>query len=40
MLDLEGLKRWIPGRTEGYALLTEAVDRFGYLESFVKSVAR
>jgi ABC-type phosphate/phosphonate transport system substrate-binding protein len=40
LLDLEGLKRWVPGRTAGYALLTEAVDRFGYLERFVKSVSR
>lgn len=29
LLDLEGLKQWMPGRTEGYALLNEAVDRFG-----------
>ena len=32
LLDLEGLKQWLPGRTEGYALLAEAVDRFGYLD--------
>lgn len=29
LLDLEGLKKWMPGRTEGYALLNEAVNRFG-----------
>lgn len=37
LLDLEGLKRWLPGRTEGYALLSQAVDKFGYLDSFVTS---
>jgi ABC-type phosphate/phosphonate transport system substrate-binding protein len=40
LLDLEGLKRWVPGRTEGYALLTEAVDRFRYLDSFVGAAAQ
>jgi ABC-type phosphate/phosphonate transport system substrate-binding protein len=40
LLDLEGLKRWLPGRTGGYALLAEAVDRSGYLDPFVESVAR
>jgi phosphonate transport system substrate-binding protein len=40
LLDLEGLKRWLPGRTEGYQLLSEAVDRFGYLEDYVASAAR
>ena len=39
LLDLEGLKRWLPGRTEGYNLLSEAVDRFGYLEPFVAAAA-
>jgi phosphonate transport system substrate-binding protein len=29
LLDLEGLKVWLPGRVEGYALLERAVDRFG-----------
>jgi len=28
LLDLEGLKAWLPGRTEGYAALERAVDRF------------
>jgi ABC-type phosphate/phosphonate transport system substrate-binding protein len=40
LLDLEGLKKWVPGRTEGYRLLAEAVDRFGYLDAFVEAVAR
>jgi ABC-type phosphate/phosphonate transport system substrate-binding protein len=39
LLDLEGLKQWRPGRTEGYALLNEAVDRFGSVEPFVRQVA-
>jgi ABC-type phosphate/phosphonate transport system substrate-binding protein len=39
LLDLEGLKRWLPGRTEGYVLLAEAVERFGYLEPFVTAAA-
>jgi phosphonate transport system substrate-binding protein len=39
LLDLEGLKRWLPGRTEGYRLLSEAVDRFGYLDPFVSAIA-
>jgi hypothetical protein len=26
LLDLEGLTRWLPGRTSGYALLERAVD--------------
>jgi hypothetical protein len=32
LLDLEGLKQWLPGRTEGYEHLARAVDRFGYLK--------
>jgi len=39
LLDLEGLKQWRPGRTEGYAALNEAVDRFGSVEKFVRQVA-
>jgi ABC-type phosphate/phosphonate transport system substrate-binding protein len=39
LLDMEGLKRWLPGRTEGYALLANAVDRFGYLNAFVEAAA-
>jgi ABC-type phosphate/phosphonate transport system substrate-binding protein len=27
MMDMEGLKAWMPGRTTGYAALTEAVDQ-------------
>jgi phosphonate transport system substrate-binding protein len=39
LFDLEGLKRWLPGRTKGYAQLAAAVDRFGTIDSFVKGVA-
>ena len=39
LLDLEGLKQWLPGRTQGYAALNEAVDRFGSVERFVRQVA-
>jgi phosphonate transport system substrate-binding protein len=39
LLDLEGLKQWRAGRTEGYAALNEAVDRFSYVEPFVRQVA-
>jgi len=38
LLDLEGLKQWLPGRTEGYTLLSQAVDKFGTLDSFVAAV--
>lgn len=27
MMDLEGLKAWVPGRTSGYVVLQEAVER-------------
>jgi ABC-type phosphate/phosphonate transport system substrate-binding protein len=27
MMDMEGLKQWVPGRTSGYAALQDAVDR-------------
>lgn len=37
LLDLEGLKRWLPGRTEGYAQLAAACDRFAYLDTFVSA---
>ena len=30
LLDLEGLKKWLPGRTEGYAQLEAAVDHVGF----------
>lgn len=30
MMDLEGLKQWEPGRTSGFAQLTEATERQGF----------
>ena len=39
LLDLEGLKRWLPGRTDGYRLLSDAVDRTGYLDAFTNAAA-
>jgi phosphonate transport system substrate-binding protein len=38
LLDLEGLKQWRPGRTQGYAALNQAVDQFGSVEPFVRQV--
>lgn len=38
LLDMEGLKQWVPGRTEGYALLASAADRFGTVESFLREM--
>jgi ABC-type phosphate/phosphonate transport system substrate-binding protein len=38
LLDLEGLKAWVPGRVTGYAQLAEAVDRFGTIDAFVGTV--
>ncbi len=39
LMDLEGLKAWRPGRTKGYAALERAVDRTGYLDEWLRSVA-
>ena len=33
MMDLEGLKAWLPGRTVGFGALSEAVERQGFFES-------
>ncbi len=38
LLDLEGLKEWRPGRTEKYALLSRAIERFATIEPFVAAV--
>ncbi|WP_394809175.1 phosphate/phosphite/phosphonate ABC transporter substrate-binding protein [Nitrosomonas sp.] len=38
LLDLEGLKQWKPGRTEKYALLARAVNRFKTIDAFVADV--
>ena len=39
LLDLEGLKRWLPGRTAGYDLLSGAVQHFGYLDRYIQAAA-
>jgi ABC-type phosphate/phosphonate transport system substrate-binding protein len=35
LLELEGVKKWMPGRAIGYAALNSAVDRTHYLASFL-----
>ena len=35
LLDLEGLKQWLPDRTEGYVLLARAVERFAPLPAWL-----
>lgn len=35
LLDMEGLKRWMPGRLLGYDALNSAVDRFRFLDAFL-----
>jgi ABC-type phosphate/phosphonate transport system substrate-binding protein len=32
MMDMEGLKAWLPGRTSGYADLAAAVDESRFFE--------
>ena len=39
LLDLEGLKQWLPGRTSGYGVLSAAIYRFGTIDAFVDRVA-
>lgn len=39
LMDLEGLKEWLPGRTEGYRLLDDACTAFGTIDAFVDTVA-
>jgi phosphonate transport system substrate-binding protein len=38
LLDLEGLTKWLPGRTSGYAPLERAVDRYGTLDAWLAHV--
>jgi ABC-type phosphate/phosphonate transport system substrate-binding protein len=38
LLDLEGLKQWVPGRVSGYAELAAAIDRFETIEPFINDV--
>ena len=39
LFDLEGLKQWRPGRTEKYALLARAIDRFHTIDAFVDQIS-
>lgn len=39
LMDLEGLRAWVPGRTSGYAQLARAVDAFGTIDAFVAGLA-
>ena len=39
LLDLEGLKRWLPGRTVGYAQLSKAVEQFHFIDEFISAAA-
>jgi ABC-type phosphate/phosphonate transport system substrate-binding protein len=32
LLDLEGLKQWVPGRTSGFGPLTRAIDEVGFYD--------
>ena len=38
LLEMEGLRAWRRGRTEGYAALEAAVDRFGTVDAFLRDV--
>jgi ABC-type phosphate/phosphonate transport system substrate-binding protein len=40
LLDLEGLKKWHPGRVEGYAQLNRAVDAFRSLDTWLSRVTK
>ena len=40
LMEMEGLTRWLPGRTDGYAQLERAVARFETLEPWLSSVRR
>lgn len=37
LLDMEGLKQWLPGRTSGYELLNEAVDALGTVDPWLRA---
>lgn len=39
LLDMEGLKRWMPGRTGNYGQLRTAVERFGTIDRFVRRLS-
>jgi phosphonate transport system substrate-binding protein len=39
LLDLEGLQRWLPARTEGYRLLSDAVTRLNAVDAFITAAS-
>jgi ABC-type phosphate/phosphonate transport system substrate-binding protein len=39
LLDLEGLKEWKPGRTEGYQQLAGAIESFGTIDNFAQELS-
>lgn len=39
LLDMEGLKEWLPGRDTHYAALASAIKRFGTIDGFVNGIA-
>jgi ABC-type phosphate/phosphonate transport system substrate-binding protein len=40
LLDMEGLKRWMPGRVDGYGPLAAAAKQFGAIEPFLARLDR
>lgn len=40
LLDLEGLKQWVPGRTSGFGPLTRAIDETGFYDAAGTVTAR
>jgi ABC-type phosphate/phosphonate transport system substrate-binding protein len=40
LLDMEGVKQWMPGRVDGYAQLNRAVDVFGTLDGWLMRLTR
>jgi ABC-type phosphate/phosphonate transport system substrate-binding protein len=38
LMDMEGLKAWLPGRVEGYAQLERAVDRFDAIGPWLRDL--
>lgn len=39
LLDMEGLKKWVPGRISNYSSLAAAIRRFGTIENFVRETS-
>jgi ABC-type phosphate/phosphonate transport system substrate-binding protein len=38
LMELEGLKQWLPGRTTGYAQLEKAVQKFSFFDAKAKTI--